>query len=59
MVNSRRAGGLNVPVTPKPTLDDLCAALARFLHCLERADRDTLIELHERVCSGRDASRAA
>jgi hypothetical protein len=33
----------------KPNLDDLCAAMARFLHCLERADRATLLELRERV----------
>jgi hypothetical protein len=38
-----------MPAVPKPTLDDLCAALARFLHCLERADRATLLELQEQV----------
>jgi hypothetical protein len=38
-----------MPAVPKPNLDDLCATMARFLHCLERADRATLLELHERV----------
>jgi hypothetical protein len=38
-----------MPAVPKPNLDDLCAALARFVTCLERADRATLLELQEQV----------
>jgi hypothetical protein len=47
-----------MPTIPKPTLDDLCLAMARFLNCLERADRNTLLELHERVSTGRHALQA-
>jgi hypothetical protein len=39
-------------------LDDLCAAMARFLTCLERADLDTLVELHDRVTSVPQSRRA-
>ena len=46
-----------MPAISRPTLDDLCLALARFLHCLERADRQTLVELHERVSTGPNALR--
>jgi hypothetical protein len=36
-------------LTHKPTLDDLCTAMAKFLNCLERADLDTLADLYNRV----------
>jgi hypothetical protein len=38
-----------MPLKTKPTLDDLCAAMSRFLVGLEQADLDTLAELFDRV----------
>lgn len=46
-----------MPAIPKPTLDDQCASMARFLHCLERADPDVLEDLIARVAVGPNALR--
>jgi hypothetical protein len=46
-----------MPVTPKPTLDDLCASMARFLNCLERADPEVLEDLLARVAEGPHAQQ--
>jgi hypothetical protein len=48
-----------MPSTPKPTLDDLCAAVARLEYMLGRADRDTLLELQERLTAGPHAARTS
>jgi hypothetical protein len=45
--------------TPKPTLDDLCAAVARLEYMLDRADPDILDDLHARVCAGTRPDRPA
>jgi hypothetical protein len=36
-----------MPTAPKPNLDDLCLAMAKFLTCLDRADADALKDLHD------------
>jgi hypothetical protein len=41
---------------PAPTLDDLCAAMARFLTRLKRADLATLADLHDRVSAPKSRS---
>jgi hypothetical protein len=46
-----------MPVIPKPTLDDLCASMDRFLNCVERADPDVLEELIGQVATGSHALR--
>jgi hypothetical protein len=46
-----------MPAIPKPTLNDLCASMARFLNCPERADPDVLEELIGRVAAGSPARR--
>jgi hypothetical protein len=40
-----------MPPIRKPTLDDLCASMAQFVTCLERADPDVLEDLITRVWS--------
>jgi hypothetical protein len=45
--------------TPKPTLDDLCAAVARLEYMLDWADPDILDDLHARVCAGKRPDRDA
>ena len=42
-----------MPTAPKPNLDDLCLAMARFLTCLDRADADALQDLYDRVSQKR------
>jgi len=46
-----------MPAIPKPTLDDLCASMTRFLNCLERADPDVLEDLIARVAEGPQAQQ--
>ena len=42
-----------MPTAPKPNLDDLFLATAKFLTCLDRADADVRQDLRDRVSQKR------